>query len=40
MSDVWKWALLRKFPVLDLRWPNDVQAAWWREFWRLLKVLG
>jgi hypothetical protein len=36
--DTWRLGLLRKFPTLDLTWPADVQARWFRVFRELLAL--
>ena len=36
----WSRLLLRKFPCLDLSWPQEVQEKWWRIFDKLLQPGG
>lgn len=31
---------VQKLPALDLFWPDDLQAAWWRCFEALAKMAG
>jgi hypothetical protein len=39
MDAEWRRLLLCKLPVLDLTWPQDIQARWW-EAWTALRTMG
>lgn len=39
MDAAWFRLLLIKFPCLDLAWPRDVQALWWRAYEALWRAL-